>query len=100
MGSDERRPVPAPGPVWHGPASMVGSVIGTLCWALLLLLQVPRVSSWAVNFILPWALGFPLILRKGTVRQVGVGLIASGLAIPTVFALIALEAALTNNEPW
>lgn len=96
MGSDERRVVPAPGPAWHGPASMVGSVIGMVCSALLLALA--PAPSIAVNLTLPWMLGLPLLLRKGTVRQFGVGLIASGLTIPTLYALIAVNMALASHE--
>lgn len=71
---------------WHGPASVVASALGTLAWFTLLWVW-PWDNAPIVLSVVPWVVGLPLLLRRGVVRRIGVGLLASGLLVPVLFAL-------------
>lgn len=78
------------GRAWHGPPSVVGVVVGLLVGAVGLLAQ--QDGLW-VLFVLPPVLGLLMLAGGTTVRQLGVGLLASGLAYPIAlgtFLLIGL----------
>lgn len=80
---------------WHGPASVAGSVVGSIVVLLMVAFTEPLsgVASEAVLHLLPWALGLPMLLVPGAVRRFGVGLLASGLlrlAVPGAVLLVAL----------
>ena len=47
----------------------------------------------AVHYLLPWTLGLPMLAVRGAVRQFGVGLLASGLLLPAVPAMVLLVVA-------
>lgn len=77
---------------WHGPASVAGSVVGSLGVVLMVALADPPTTfaGW-VLFLLPWGLGVPVALvGRGPVRRFGVGLVASGLLLPSVPAMLWL----------
>jgi hypothetical protein len=85
---------------WHGPASVTGSVVGSLGVMLMVALaDAPTTFPGWVLFLLPWGLGVPLALvGRGTVRRFGVGVVASGLLLPSVPAMIWLASAASGGR--
>jgi hypothetical protein len=74
---------------WHGPASVAGVMAGLLLEALPILAGPDKL--W-VLFFLPPVVGLVLLVAGGTLRQVGVGLLAAGLAYPIALATYLLVA--------
>lgn len=84
---------------WHGPTSVAGSVVGSLGVLLMVALAgTPYAVPHAMQYALPWALGLPMLLGHGPVRRFGVGLVASGLMLPAVPAMILLVAAAFGSD--
>ena len=97
---DESTTLVGPDQSWHGPASVAGSVVGSL--GVLLLLAFARTSATTtpdgVHYLLPWILGLPMLIGRGAVRRFGVGLLASGLLLPAVPAMILLVATALHGQ--
>ena len=91
--SDERTALAEADRSWHGPASVAGSVAGSI--VVLLMVALAATSTTipnAVGYLLPWALGLPMLLGRGALRRFGVGLLASGLLLPAVPVMVLLVA--------
>ena len=96
---DESTTLVGPDQSWHGPASVAGSVVGSL--GALLLLAFAGTSATTpdgVHYLLPWTLGLPMLIGRGAVRRFGVGLLASGLLLPAVPAMILLVATALHGQ--
>jgi len=82
---------PARPPV-HGPASVVGVALGLVCAATSYLVPDLEAAGFRALLVGPPLLGLVLLTWSGLPRQLGIGLLASGLAYPfgvaVVFGLI------------
>lgn len=75
---------------WHGPASVVGVVLGLLVEAVPLMAGAGG-TSWLL-FLLPAVVGAGLLAAGSTARQLGVGLLASCAAYPIALATFVVVA--------
>jgi hypothetical protein len=73
--------IAAPRAAWHGTASVWGSVLGVIMTAIAMGLPGRLGIS---PFTVVWAMGLVLLLVRGRARRFGVGLVASGLVVPTM----------------
>ena len=72
---------------WHGPASVVGVMVGLLVEAVPLLARAGGLS-WLL-FLLPPLVGALLLLAGAGTRRFGMGLLAAGVAYPIALVTYA-----------
>jgi len=72
----------------HGPASLVGVAVGLLCAAVPYAIGDVGATAFWLLLGLPPLLGLVLLTWSGRPRQLGIGLLASGLAYPFGLAVV------------
>lgn len=80
-----QEPVDAP---WHGPASLLGVALGLALWALPYV--APRDTVSLLVWLVPPLAGVVLLAVRGPARRLGVGLLASCLALPVTLLWLTL----------